>query len=135
METIRLRHFKAIVDTGGLMKASEVLGITGGGLSKSIKSLEEELGFKLFQQQGRGLELTEIGQEEDDDEVKQLLVDVPDLKRAFHVMNKIGSGKTYSIKRQYLLYSSKYIHSFARSSTVYFSKKVCDDSKSNYILN
>lgn len=63
METDRLRHFKTIVETGGLMKASEILGITGGGLSKSIKVLENELGLELFQQKGRGLELTEIGQE------------------------------------------------------------------------
>ena len=61
METNRLIHFKTVVDAGGLMKASELLGITGGGLSKSIKALEEELGFKLFTQNGRNLELTELG--------------------------------------------------------------------------
>jgi len=61
METDRLRQFKTVVDAGGLMKASELLGITGGGLSKSIKVLEEELGFKLFSQHGRALELTELG--------------------------------------------------------------------------
>lgn len=63
METLRLRHFKTVVEAGGLMKANELLGITGGGLSKSIKALEEELGLELFQQKGRGLELTEIGEE------------------------------------------------------------------------
>ena len=63
METVRLKHFKTIVDAGGLMKASELLGITGGGLSKSIKSLEDELGEKLFFQKGRGLKLTEYGHE------------------------------------------------------------------------
>lgn len=63
METIRLKHFKTIVDAGGLMKASGLLGITGGGLSKSIKSLEDELGEKLFFQKGRGLKLTEYGLE------------------------------------------------------------------------
>jgi len=61
METDRLIQFKTIVDAGGLMKASELLGITGGGLSKSIKSLEDEVGYKLFNQKGRGLELTEVG--------------------------------------------------------------------------
>jgi len=63
METIRLKHFKTIVDAGGLLKASEILGISGGGLSKSIKSLEDELGYRLFKQKGRGLDLTEMGQE------------------------------------------------------------------------
>jgi DNA-binding transcriptional LysR family regulator len=61
METDRLIQFKTIVDTGGLMKASELLGISGGGLSKSIKSLEDEVGYKLFSQKGRGLEVTELG--------------------------------------------------------------------------
>lgn len=63
METNRLRHFKTVVEVGGLMKASQVLGISGGGLSKSIKALEEEIGITLFLQRGRGLELTEIGAE------------------------------------------------------------------------
>lgn len=63
METDRLRHFKTIVDAGGLLKASELLSITGGGLSKSIKTLEHELNQKLFIQKGRGLELTEFGHE------------------------------------------------------------------------
>jgi DNA-binding transcriptional LysR family regulator len=62
METNRLIQFKTVVDCGGLIKASEILGITGGGLSKSIKVLEDEIQFKLFNQKGRGLELTEGGQ-------------------------------------------------------------------------
>lgn len=62
METNRLKQFKSVVDAGGLLRASEILGITPGGLSKSIKTLENELGYSLFHQKGRGLELTEIGQ-------------------------------------------------------------------------
>jgi DNA-binding transcriptional LysR family regulator len=61
METERLKQFRTIVDAGGLLKASEVLGISGGGLSKSMKVLEDELKYPLFLQRGRGLELTERG--------------------------------------------------------------------------
>lgn len=61
METERLRQFKTVVDAQGLLKASELLGISGGGLSKSLKTLENELGYKLFFQRGRELELTENG--------------------------------------------------------------------------
>jgi DNA-binding transcriptional LysR family regulator len=61
METERLKQFRTIVDAGGLLKASEVLGLSGGGLSKSMKVLEEELKYPLFLQRGRGLELTERG--------------------------------------------------------------------------
>ncbi len=61
METKRLFQFKCIVDTGGLVKAGELLGISGGGLSKSIRVLEDELGFKLFYRNGRDLEVTDLG--------------------------------------------------------------------------
>jgi DNA-binding transcriptional LysR family regulator len=63
METLRLRQFKVIVDAGGLLKASELLGISGGGLSKSMKALEAELGYTLFVQKGRGLVLTSEGRQ------------------------------------------------------------------------
>ncbi len=63
METARLRQFKAIVDAGGLIKAAVLLGISPGGLSKSLKTLEHELGYKLFSPRGRGLELTMSGRE------------------------------------------------------------------------
>jgi DNA-binding transcriptional LysR family regulator len=63
METTRLRQFKAVVDSGGLIKAADVLGISPGGLSKSLKTLEHELGYKLFSPRGRGLELTMSGRE------------------------------------------------------------------------
>lgn len=61
METNRLRQFKTVVDSAGLLKASEVLAISPGGLSKSIRTLESELGYQLFVQKGRGLELTAAG--------------------------------------------------------------------------
>lgn len=61
METERLRQFCAIADTGSLTKAAEVLNISLGGLSKSIKVLEDEIGFPLFNPSGRGLAITEKG--------------------------------------------------------------------------
>lgn len=61
METERLRQFCVIADCGSLTKASEVLNISLGGLSKSIKVLEEELGFSLFIPMGRGLAISDKG--------------------------------------------------------------------------
>lgn len=61
METDRLRYFCAIVDSGGLTKASEILGVSHSGLSKAIAVLQDELGYKVFIPKGRGLELTERG--------------------------------------------------------------------------
>jgi DNA-binding transcriptional LysR family regulator len=55
METNRVRQFCAVYETQNLRKASELLGISHGGLSKSLKVLEGELGFALFHAIGRGL--------------------------------------------------------------------------------
>lgn len=63
METDRLRYFCAIVDTGSLTKASELLGVSHSGLSKAMSVLQDELGFKILVPKGRGLELTERGKE------------------------------------------------------------------------
>ena len=61
METERLRQFCVIADTGSLTKAAEILNISLGGLSKSVKVLEQELGFPVFIHAGRGLAVSERG--------------------------------------------------------------------------
>ena len=63
METDRLRYFCAIVDSGSLTKAAEVLGVSHSGLSKAMSVLQNELGIKLLSPRGRGLELTEKGKQ------------------------------------------------------------------------
>ena len=61
METNRLRQFRVVVETGNLRKAAELLGISHSGLSKSMKALEEELGFALFNPSGRGIVVSDEG--------------------------------------------------------------------------
>lgn len=61
METDRIRYFCAIVDTGSLTKAAELLGVSHSGLSKAMAVLQDEIGYKVFIPKGRGLELTEQG--------------------------------------------------------------------------
>jgi DNA-binding transcriptional LysR family regulator len=63
METNRLRHFCTVVETGSLSKAADLLGITHGGLHKSLRVLEADLGFALTVGKGRGIEITEQGRE------------------------------------------------------------------------
>jgi DNA-binding transcriptional LysR family regulator len=55
METNRLRQFCTIYETVSLRQSAEIMGMTHGALSKSIKVLEEELGRKLFMPAGRGI--------------------------------------------------------------------------------
>ncbi|MBL7546005.1 MAG: LysR family transcriptional regulator [Bdellovibrionaceae bacterium] len=47
METDRIRHFCTVYETESLTRAAELLGITHGGLHKSLKTLEADLGVKL----------------------------------------------------------------------------------------
>lgn len=63
METNRLKQFCTIVETGSLTKAADLLGITHGGLHKSLRVLENDLGFPLTVGKGRGIEVTEQGRE------------------------------------------------------------------------
>jgi DNA-binding transcriptional LysR family regulator len=63
METNRLKQFCTIVETGSLTKAADLLGITHGGLHKSLRVLESDLGFAVTIGKGRGIEITEQGLE------------------------------------------------------------------------
>ncbi len=61
MEITNLRYFYEAAKCGHITKAAENLHIAQPALSKSIKTLEEELGVKLFYKDGRGVKLTEYG--------------------------------------------------------------------------
>lgn len=62
METNRLKQFCTIVEAGSMTRAAHLLGISHSGLSKSISILQNEVGFALFQPEGRGILVTEAGQ-------------------------------------------------------------------------
>jgi LysR family transcriptional regulator, nitrogen assimilation regulatory protein len=55
MDLKRLRIFMQVADVGSLSTAS--------ALSRQIKLLEAEIGLNLFVRFGRGMQLTEVGQE------------------------------------------------------------------------
>ncbi len=61
MEILSLRTFKAVIDEGGIKGASEALNTVQSNISIRIQKLEEELGVKLFQLNGRRLEQTPSG--------------------------------------------------------------------------
>ncbi|MEO0510163.1 MAG: LysR family transcriptional regulator [Verrucomicrobiota bacterium] len=57
-----LQYFRAIVREGGVTKAAQKLNLSQSTLSAQLKDLEESLGSKLFEREGRSLVLTEAGQ-------------------------------------------------------------------------
>lgn len=63
METNRLKQFCTVVETGSLSGAADLLGITHSGLHKSLRVLEDELGFALTIGKGRGIEITDRGRQ------------------------------------------------------------------------
>lgn len=54
--------FVSVVETGNFVRASEALGLTPSGVSRSIARLEERLGVRLFERNARATLLTEAGQ-------------------------------------------------------------------------
>jgi DNA-binding transcriptional LysR family regulator len=56
MTFLQIRHFIVLAQLGSFAKASKALFITQPALSRSIKSLEDELGKILFDRIGRKIE-------------------------------------------------------------------------------
>ena len=61
MTLVQLKHFLELASNGSFSKSAERLHITQPALSRSIKSLEDELGQALFDRVGRLNELTAFG--------------------------------------------------------------------------
>ncbi|MCW2956158.1 MAG: hypothetical protein JWO69_1027 [Thermoleophilia bacterium] len=61
MDTNKLRYFAATARLGGVTAASRALDVTPAAISKSVRSLERELGFALVTPSGRNLLVTDRG--------------------------------------------------------------------------
>jgi len=57
----QLRVFKSVVESGTVSEAAQSLFLTQSSVSKTLASLEEELGFLLFDRIGRRLKLSREG--------------------------------------------------------------------------
>jgi len=55
-------YFKAVIEEGGVSKAAEKLFISQSSVSKYLKRLEDNIGFKLFSRQSYPLCLTKEGE-------------------------------------------------------------------------
>lgn len=72
MNLYHLRYFTTLAHTEHYTKSADMLAITQPSLSHAISSLEEELGVKLFEKNGRNVVLTKYGKSFLDD-VEEIL--------------------------------------------------------------
>jgi DNA-binding transcriptional LysR family regulator len=61
MRLTQIRDFLAVVDAGSINAAARRLGVSQPGLTKSLGSLEEELGASLLKRSPTGVTLTALG--------------------------------------------------------------------------
>jgi DNA-binding transcriptional LysR family regulator len=89
---MQLKHFIVLAKAGSFVKASALLFMTQPALSRSIKSLEEDLGKLLFDRVGKRIELTSFGREVLSR--GQLLLDQADqIKDLGHGLHSNASGR------------------------------------------
>ena len=62
MNLRHLQHLLALADTGSFSRAAEQQHITQSALSRSIQTLEDDLGARLIDRTGKRNELTPVGQ-------------------------------------------------------------------------
>lgn len=92
MTLVQLRHFIALAQAGSFVRASSVLLMTQPALSRSIKSLEDELGHLLFDRIGRRIEMTPFGREALARGLA-LIEDAEQLKNSGRVLSADDSGR------------------------------------------
>ena len=56
------RHIDAVVKSGSIRKAAEVLAITPSALNRQVLAIEEELGVQIFERLPRGVRLSTAGE-------------------------------------------------------------------------
>ena len=55
MDTLKLKYFSAVAESGSVRRAAELLRVSPPSLSKAVAHLEAELGLKLFIRSGRNI--------------------------------------------------------------------------------
>ncbi|MGE3262116.1 MAG: LysR family transcriptional regulator [Bacteriovoracia bacterium] len=81
MDTLRLKYFSAVAESGSVRRAAEILHVSPPSLSKAVSHLEAEIGVKLFIRAGRNIRLTDAGKRFAD-KTKDLLKSLDELRHS-----------------------------------------------------
>ena len=82
----QIQHFQTVIQENSFTEAAELCHISQSGISRSIQSLEDEIGAKLIIRKNRSFELTEAGEHF----YKKSLIITADLEQLCHETVRIG---------------------------------------------
>ncbi len=91
MNIKHLEHLLALADTGSFSRAAEKLFITQSALSRSIQSLEDDLGAKVLDRIGKRNELTPLGQDVVA-RARHIVRDAAELRHSAQLLQQGGKG-------------------------------------------
>ncbi len=91
MNIKHLEHLLALAETGSFSRAAEKLFITQSALSRSIQSLEEDLGGKVLDRIGKRNELTPLGLEVVS-RARHIVRDAAELRHSAKLLQEGGRG-------------------------------------------
>ncbi len=94
MDIRSLRYFLAVAREENMTRAAELLHVTQPTLSKTLKSLEEELGKKLFTRRSFSIRLTDEGMLLRD-RAEDLVAMADKIEREFIMLDDITGGDLY----------------------------------------
>jgi len=91
MNLKHLEHLLALAETGSFSRAAEQMHLTQPALSRSIQTLEEELGGRLLDRIGKRNELTPLGQTVVA-RARRIVLDAAELRRSVELLQHGGVG-------------------------------------------
>ena len=94
MEIRNLRYFLAVAREENMTRAAEMLHVSQPTLSKTLKSLEEELGKKLFTRKSFSIKLTDEGMLLRD-RAEDLVAMADKIEQEFVALDDITGGDLY----------------------------------------
>ena len=94
MEIRTLRYFLAVAREENMTKAADILHVTQPTLSKTMKSLEDELGKKLFTRHSFSIALTDEGMLLRD-RAEDLVMMADKIEKEFLSLDSITGGELY----------------------------------------
>ncbi len=96
MEIRTLRYYLAVAREANMTRAAEQLHVTQPTLSKALKSLEDELGKKLFTRHSFSIKLTEEGILLRD-RAEDLISMADKIEKEFVSLDDITGGELFSV--------------------------------------